>query len=140
MSDEKVTREVLLILARELGGIDANECNFKTAFWLSKNMRKLAPVAKAFEDLRTEITSTDIFKAYKAEIEAVQVTKESDFDTDSALAEINEKYKVAIADADAELAAWIKEEVDTPEWYKIAAGDVVGIPGEKAPLVYDMIE
>lgn len=140
MSEEKISRELLLIIAKELQTIDTKETNFKTAFWLSKNMRKLTPIAKEFEALRTEITSTDIFKAYLAEVEAIKNNKEDGFDSKAALTVINEKYKDVMNDADAEIAAWVKVEVDMPDWYKIAAGDVVGIPGEKAPLVYDMIE
>ena len=130
----KTTINNLLTLAYTLGNINIKEAgaDVKTMYWLSKNSRLLAPIIKEFEALRNEVTTTVAFKAFQAEMQ------EAGEDMDKQ-AEIQDKYKDVIADADKELHEHASKEVDVPEYYKLSIDKIVGIPAELVPQLFDLI-
>ena len=112
--------------------IDLSDANVKTALWIAKIVRVCKPVQDAFEALRTQLTSTDIFRKYQSEYQAA--------DSDDAKAEINAKYKEVLEDADNELKVFAEKEIEEIIWPKIKDADIEGITGKWIPALLDMID
>lgn len=112
--------------------IDLSDANVKTALWIAKIVRVCKPVQDAFETLRTQLTSTDIFKKYLSEYQAAE--------GEGAKAEINAKYKEVLEDADNELRDFAEKEISEVVWPKIKDTDIEGIAGKWIPALLDMID
>lgn len=112
--------------------IDLSDANIKTALWIAKIVRVCKPVQDAFEALRTQLTSTDIFRKYQSEYQAA--------DSDDAKAEITAKYKEVLEDADNELREFAEKDIADIVWPKITDADIEGIAGKWIPALLDMID
>jgi hypothetical protein len=128
---DKVTNDYILGLSQAIGKISLEDADVKTAYWLSRNMRLLSPTVKAFEALRTELTSTAVFKQFQAELEAA---------AEDAKAAVQEKYKQVIADADKELQDFARAEGDAPAFVKLAVDEIAGLKGKDIVSLFDLIE
>lgn len=129
----KTTIDSLIGLSIELAKIDVVGLNIKTAYWISKNARLLAPFTSAFEALRTEITGTIAFKQYHSKLQEAK-------DDQDAIAKINEEYKQVVEDANEEIITHVSQLVDIPKWVKISIDDLQGIEGSLIPRLIDLIE
>lgn len=127
----KTTKLNLINFAQAISQIKLDNANVKTVYWISKNLRLIAPIVNEFDTLRKEVTNTVAFKAYQKEFEAAT----NDTDKKS----ISEKYKEVIEDADKELKEFVDVEIDMPDWYKIKIDDIEGIEGKYIQLLFDMI-
>ena len=112
--------------------IDLSDANVKTALWMAKIVRVCKPVQDAFENLRTQLTSTEVFKKYQSEYQAAE--------GDDAKAEISAKYKEVLDDADNELKEFAEKEIAEVIWPKIKDADIEGIAGKWIPALLDMID
>ena len=126
-----ITKHLALNILNYLSSIDLSTANVKTAYWISKNLRKLAPIGEEFEKLKQEITSTEVFKKYLQELEAAP---------EELKAQIQEKYKEVISEGDAELKALLDTEIEVPTWHLIPIDSIDGIDGKHIPVLFDMID
>ena len=60
----KTTKLNLINLLQAISQIKLDNASVKTVFWISKNIRLIAPIVEDFEKLRKEVTETVSFKAY----------------------------------------------------------------------------
>jgi hypothetical protein len=129
---EQIERKYLVNLYSMLSSFDIKAANIKTAYWLSKNIRILASTVKEFEALRTELTTTPVFKQFQNEI--------SEATTDELKAVVNEKYKDVISEADKELSDFLDVKIDLPSFYKIKIDNLEGIESAYIPTLFDLID
>lgn len=129
---EQIERKYLINLSQLLNQFDIRKMNIKTAYWAGKNVRILSRVVKDLDELRTELTSTSVFKQFQTEI--------SEASTDELKEEVKEKYKEVISEADKELTDFLEVKIDLPDFYKIKIDNIEGIDPEFIPTLFDLID